>query len=137
MNKTETQIVPYLNFDGNCLEAMQFYTEVFNGKLEVMPFSEGPMEIPESEKDRVMHSHLVFGKNQLMASDTMPGQPFSQGNTYSISISEPDLEKAKFFFEKLSEGGHVIMPFEKAFWGAHFGMFSDKYGVNWMVNTES
>lgn len=136
MTKTEMKLVTYLTFDGNCREAMQFYAEIFNGKLEIMPFADAPMQVPEEHKEKVMHSQLSFGQNQIMASDSMPDHPISKGNSYHISISEPDLENAKRIFQKLSENGNVIMPFEKASWGAHFAMFSDKFGVNWMVNTE-
>ncbi len=131
-----TQLTPYLTFNGNCREAMEFYAKVFDGELNIMPFSEAPMEIPEEAKDQVLHSSLSFNSQLIMASDTMPGNPVIPGNTVTLSVAVNSEEEGMSLFEVLSEGGKILMPYEKVFWGAMFGMCTDKYEINWMVNYE-
>lgn len=134
MSDTKTTANPYLNFDGNCEQAMNFYKECLNAELEIMTFDSAPMEVPEEQKKKVMHSTLKFGDAVVMASDTMPGYEFSPGSSFAVSINSTDMQEAETFFKKLSEGGTVMMPFEDSFWDAKFGMLRDQFGVNWMVN---
>lgn len=136
MNQEKVTINPYLGFDKNCKEAMEFYQSVVGGELELMPFSEAPTEVPEDRKDGIMHAILVFDGAIIMASDTTGEQPIVIGNNNSISVSAPSKEKGAEIFNGLSEGGQVLVPYEKMFWGATFGMFVDKFGIQWMVNAE-
>lgn len=128
---------PYLGFNGNCREAMEFYAKALNGKLEIMPFSEAPMELPPEAADAVMHSCITFGDNAIiMGSDGMPGKDFNFGTNNSVSISCSKIDVAKGIFEALAEGGEITMPFAETFWGAQFGTLTDKFGVLWMVNAQ-
>jgi PhnB protein len=126
----------YLTFDGNARQAMEFYAKCLEGKLEVMPFSQAPMDYPPEAKDRTMHACLTKGPVTLMASDTMPGMKFQQGNNFSININCETTDEQDRFFKNLGEGGNVTMPLQDTFWGARFGMLTDKFGINWMFNYE-
>lgn len=126
---------PYISFNGNARAAMEFYHSVFGGELNVMTFGDMPeMPTEESEKDKVMHS-MITGNNgiNLMAADTPSHMEYAPFNG-SVSLSGDDEATLKGYYEKLSAGGTVIEPLMQAPWGDHFGMFVDKFGVNWMVN---
>ena len=135
-DKKVTTVNPYLTFAGNCRKAMTFYKEALDGELDVMTFEGAPVDIPEEQKNNVMHASLKFGDALIMASDSMPGQQVDNGNSVHISISSTDVEEAEKFFNNLAKGGTVLMPFEKTFWGAKFGMLTDKFGISWMVNCQ-
>jgi PhnB protein len=125
---------PYLNFDGNCREAMEFYQSALGGKLEVSTFGElFPDESPD-RKDKIMHAMLQNDVLILMASDSPPGMEYNIGNHVSLSLAGTDAEQLKRYWDALSQGGNVIMPLEKQVWGDEFGMFADKFGMTWMVN---
>lgn len=130
------EIVTYLNFDGNCREAMQFYAHCLGAELMLSPFSDAPGTPPEA-KDRIMHARLSKGPSALlMASDIQPGMPFQPGTNFSVSIhceSVPEIDK---LFSALSEKGKVSMPLQDTFWGARFGMLKDQFGIHWMLNFE-
>jgi len=137
-----TTINTYLTFNGNCEEAFLFYKSVFGGEYShIAKFDEMPEDpkcpISEEDKDKVMHVSLPISKETvLMGSDT-GGEwagGFKQGNNFSISIAAESKADADRFFNKLSAGGKVIMPMDKTFWGSYFGMFTDKYGIQWMVS---
>ncbi|MEP6787819.1 MAG: VOC family protein [Acidobacteriota bacterium] len=132
-------INPYLNFNGNCEEAMEFYRSVFGG--EYTTFSrfgdmDTGMPMDESEKDNILHASLPIGESYVLMASDCPSSMMTvtQGNAYSISIGAESEEDATRLFNGLSAGGNVTMPLQKTFWGAFFGMFVDKFGVNWMVN---
>ncbi len=130
-------IVTYLNFNGNCREAMKFYQRCLGGELSIMPFSEAPGDFPKEAKDRVMHARVTKdGTTLLMASDTMPGSNFVQGTNFSISIDCQGAEETDRLFNAFSENGKIIMPLQDAFWGARFGILRDQFGINWMFNFE-
>ncbi len=135
----------YLTFDGNCLDAFEFYQSVFGGefpfvgKFGEMPPQEGMPPIKESDRNRIMHISLPISKETvLMGSDSLDGhgEPLIKGNNFSISINTDSTAEADRFFKELSNGGQVIMPMDKTFWGAYFGMFKDKFGINWMINVD-
>lgn len=126
----------YLIFDGNCRQAMEFYKTCLGAELLIMPFSEAPFESAPEAKDRIIHASLSKGAALLMASDTMPGMPFQQGNNFSVSINCESLQEIETLFTALSRSGKVTMPLHDAFWGARFGMLTDQFGVNWMFNFE-
>ncbi len=129
---------PYLNFDGNAEEAFRFYQSVFGGELFVQKMDNVPgMEIPDNEKDRVLHVALPIGQSQfLMASDCLPsqGQVLSVGNNNYISITADSRKEADRLFDSLSAGGELEMPMEDMFWGDYFGSFKDKFGICWMIS---
>jgi PhnB protein len=133
-------IVAYLIFDGNCRQVMQFYAKNLGAKLDLMPFSAMPLQqgqpapFPPEAKDRIMHAKLTAGAVELMASDTLPGMPFSQGNNFWVSLqcdSVPEIEK---LYNAFSEKAKINQPLQKTFWAERFGMLTDQFGVNWMFN---
>ena len=129
----------YLTFDGNCREAFEFYRSVFGGELQLSTFAEAPaeMQAPEEEKDRVMHVSLPIGSSVLMGSDTSSfAPPLVTGNNFSLSINVDSREQCDELFAKLSAGGTVTMALQETFWGAYFGSFTDRFGINWMVSYE-
>lgn len=134
-------INPYLLFNGNCEEAFLFYQSVFGGefpyigKFKDAPADESGPELSEEDQNRIMHVTLPIGNTVLMGSDTHP--KFGNvgfGDNFSISINTESTEEADRLFNGLSAGGKVEMPMNKTFWGSYFGMFKDKFGINWMVN---
>ena len=132
---------PYLNFDGNAQEAMDFYRKAFGGGFSsVVRFREFPMEgvtISDEDKDKLMHIALPIGDDHvLMASDTLPslGQKLVQGNNAYIAIFPSDRDEADRLFAALSEGGDIEMPIADQAWGDYFGSFKDRFGVMWMVD---
>jgi PhnB protein len=133
----------YLNFNGNCEEAFNFYKSVFGGafnylgRYEEMPES-GGYKFPETDKGKIMHVSLPIGTSILQGCD-MGGDlatTFVQGNNFSVSITPETKEEADKLFAGLSAGGQVRMPMCDTFWGAYFGWFKDKFGINWMINFE-
>ena len=131
----------YLFFDGNCREAFEFYRSVFGGEyLALQTFGDGPpdMNVPEAEKDRIMHVSLPVGSSVLMGSDSMSafGPPPVQGTNFALSIVGESREHCDEVLAKLSEGGTVKMPLEETFWGAYFGCWTDRFGIDWMINYE-
>lgn len=136
-------INPYLTFNGNCEEAFKFYQSVFGGefpyvgKFGDMPAQEGMPPVSDSEKNKIMHISLPISKEIiLMGSDSSDafGQATIIGNNFSISINAESVKEVDHLFNGLSAGGKVTMPMNKTFWGAYFGMFTDKFGIYWMVN---
>jgi len=130
------EIATYLNFNGNCRDAMKFYERCLGGELHMMPFSEVPGNYPPEAKDRIMHARLTNGPAVLMASDTMPGMPFHQGTNFAIAVQCQSQEEIEKLFNAVSEKGKVTMPLQDTFWGARFGMLTDQFGINWMFNFE-
>jgi len=133
----------YLNFNGNCEEAFDFYKSVFRGdfgfigRMSDMPESDD-FKIPEEDKNKIMHVSLPIGNSVLMGCDTSGGwgPTFVQGNNFSVSITPDSKDEADTLFNALSEDGKITTPIHNTFWGAYFGMLTDKFGVNWMVNFE-
>ena len=126
---------PYINFRDNARQALEFYKDVFGGDLRVNTFGEyGDPNQPGA--DGVMHGQLETDSGfTLMAADTPPGMDVSSGaGNITISLSGDDEQQLRGYWDKLSEGGTVTMPFEKQMWGDLFGMCTDKFGVPWMVD---
>ena len=131
----------YLFFDGNCREAFEFYRTVFGGEFSIVQtFGDGPpdMNVPEAEKDRIMHVSLPIGSGVLMGSDstTAFGPPPVVGTNFAISVEGESREHCDEVLAKLSEGGTVKMPMQETFWGAYFGSWTDRFGIGWMINYE-
>jgi len=136
-----TTINPYLIFNGNCEAAFLFYQSVFGGefpyigKFKDMPAGDNTPELSEEEGNRIMHVSLPIGQTVLMGSDSnsASGDVVFGGNV-SISVNVESKDEADRIFNGLSAGGNAYMPMADTFWGAYFGMFTDKFGINWMVN---
>ena len=127
---------PYLAFNGNCKEAMEFYKDCLGGELMMQTVGESGQtgHMPPGSENNIMHARLTKdGVDILMASDGT-GQEVTQGTNISLSINCTSDEEIKSLFEKLSAGGKVTMPLADQFWGATFGMLTDKYGFHWMLN---
>jgi PhnB protein len=136
-------INPYLNFPGTCAQAFDFYKSVFGGEFVArMTFGETPKEagmpVADADKNRIMHVSLPIGKDTvLMGSDRASFMgPGVTGDNFAVSLQTDSKAEADKLFTGLSAGGNVTMPLVDAFWGAYFGMFTDKFGINWMVNCE-
>lgn len=135
-------INPYLIFNGNCEEAFLFYQSVFGGEFPYigrfndMPPAEGNPVLSEEEGNRIMHVTLPISDGYvLMGSDSNSASgEVAFGANVSLSINAKSKEEADNFFNGLSAGGSVTMPMNQTFWGAYFGMFTDKFGIHWMVN---
>jgi PhnB protein len=140
-----TTVNIYLIFDGNCEEAFNFYKSVFGGEFPFigrykdMPPVEGKTVSSESG-EKIMHIALPISKETMLMGSDKGGEwasSFSQGNNFSISINTDSKEEADRLFSGLSAGGKVTMPMENTFWGDYFGMFADKFGINWMVSFQA
>jgi len=130
-----TTLNPYLNFRGNAREAMEFYQGVFGGELTISTFAELQASSDPSEDQLVMHSDLaVPGGIRFMAADVPNRMEYQAGTNFSMSLSGENDAELRGYFEKLSNGGAVTMPLEKASWGDTFGMCTDKFGTSWLVN---
>lgn len=138
-------INPYLTFNGTCEAAFNFYRSVFGGefpfvgRFKDMPPMEGGKQVPEEEGEKIMHMSLPIGEGTvLMGSDSSEafGHATIQGNNFTISVNTGSEAEADRIFNGLSEGGNVVMPMGKTFWGSYFGMFTDKFGIQWMVSFE-
>lgn len=133
-------INPHINFNGNAEEAFTFYKSVFGGEFaKIMRFKDlASPEFPVSEQEanKIMHIALPIGKNVLMANDVPAhmGLTNENENRSKISISAESKAEAEKLFNGLSAGGQIEMPMEESPWGSYFGMFRDKYGIEWMVD---
>lgn len=131
-------INPYLNFNGNTEEVFNFYKSVFGGEFAmVMRYDGAPgcEDMPETEKDKIMHIALPIGSTMLMGTD-MPEamEKVKAGTNTSLCISVDSREEADRVFNGLSKGGTVTMPMEDMFWGDYFGAFIDKFEISWMIS---
>lgn len=131
----------YLNFNGNCLEAFEFYKSVFGGEFHsISRFGEIPpneeYQVSEENKTKIMHVSLPIGNTILMGSD-VGGEwspSYVHGNNFSISVAANSKEEADSLFAALAKGGQITMPLNDTFWGDYFGMICDRFGINWMVS---
>lgn len=134
------QINPYINFNGNAEEAFHFYQSVFGGEfVKVIRFKHlASTEFPVSEQEanKIMHIALPIGRNVLMGNDVpeVLGRVNENENRSKISISAASREEAEHLFNGLTAGGQIEMPLEDSPWGSYFGMFRDKYGIEWTVD---
>jgi PhnB protein len=133
------KVNPYLNFNGTAEAAFNLYKNVFGGEFtQLSKFKDVPSDSILSDEDanRVMHVGLhISAETILMASDTLSSmQPVNEGNNISISVDTASEDEATRIFNGLAEGGQITMPLDKTFWGAYFGMCTDAFGINWMVN---
>lgn len=133
----------YLNFNGNCFEAFTFYKSILGGEFSYvgrfrdLPPQEGMPPFPKEIEDMIMHISLPFSKEtRLMGCDTGGewAPAYVAGNNFSVSVNTDSKEEVDRLFNGLSAGGQVTMPLDMTFWGDYFGMFTDKFGINWMIS---
>ena len=130
-----THLNPYINFRDTAREAMNFYQSVFGGELNVSTFAEFHVSEDPAEADKLMHAQLATpGGLILMAADTPNSQERSETSNISVSLSGQDEAELQGYWDALTAGGTVTVPFEKAPWGDVFGMCTDRFGVAWLVN---
>lgn len=131
------KINSYINFNGNAKEAIEFYQSIFGGEVFMDTFDSyaDQMPVEDADKGKIMHAFLK-GNNgiELMASDTPSSMQFQSGAQISLTLNGDDEEKLREYWNKLSEGGQVTVPLDKAPWGDTFGMLIDKFGINWMID---
>jgi PhnB protein len=132
----------YINFNGKCREAVEFYAEVFGlEKPKIMTFGETPPDpnypLPDEAKHLVMHSRLNIDGSNVMFSDVFPGMPFVEGTNISLSFVNTDIDLIKSLFNKMKEGGKVGMDLQETFWSKCYGSLKDKFGIEWQFNHDS
>ena len=130
-------LVPYLHFNGEAEEVLNFYKDAFDGEIVMLNrYGDSPMQVDESWKNKVIHSRIKIGNNLVMISDSHDGNMSVKEGNIQLSVEVDDEQKLTEVFNKMAEGGKITMPLEKQFWGATFGMLQDKFGINWMFNHE-
>ena len=131
------EVNPYLNFNGSTRRAMTFYNECFGAKLDIMPMPDAQGQPSTDPNSRVMHACISRnGQSILMASDTMPSHTLQPGNNMHVSIQCESVAEIERLFAALSHGGVVKVPLADTFWGARFGMLTDQFGIQWMLNCQ-
>lgn len=130
-----TRISPYLLFPGTCREALSFYAEIFDGKVELFTAGGSGMDLPEAMHDRITHGEVKTDAFTIMACDELGQEKRLEGsNAVSLSVHPESVDEGRRIIDALAAGGEVLMKYEKQFWGDTFGMAIDKYGMRWMVN---
>jgi PhnB protein len=132
------QLAPYIFFYGRCEEALEFYKGVLGGTYELMRVSESPMadQFPPDFSGKVMHASFTAPGISLMAADGREIKPIDpEAGNISLALSATDRAEGERVFKALSDGGKVKMPLNDAFWGGKFGMFDDRFGIEWMVTS--
>jgi PhnB protein len=129
-----SRLNPYISFDGNAREAMEFYARVFGGTLTLSTFGEfASQDAPHA--DKIMHGMLeTDGGFALMGADTPPGMDHNPGSNIAVSLSGDDADELRGYWQRLSSEGSVSVPLERQMWGDEFGMCVDPFGIAWMVN---
>lgn len=129
------QLTPYLMFNGNCEEALNFYSATIGGEVKHLSRFEGsPAESLSADNQKVMHATFEGNGIAFMASDG--AQPVSNNGNIYLCLDFKDAKAMESIFNLLSEGGSITMPLQDTFWGARFGMLTDRFGMNWMFNSE-
>jgi len=134
----------YLNFNGNCEEAFNFYKSVFGGEFpyvgrykDMPPTEEGGVKASDTDGDKIMHMSLPISNETMLMGSDVGGNwapTFKEGNNFSISVNAASKEEADRIFNGLAQGGNITMPMGSTFWGDYFGMLTDKFGINWMMS---
>jgi PhnB protein len=130
-------IKPYIDFKGNCEEAVNFYKDKLGAEVLFMGrYGDSPMK-GKAPDDKIMHCTFKVGDSQVMACDSVFEEyPVIVGNNITLAIGVDDVDRADAMFDHLSDGATVIMPMQETFWAKKFGMLTDKFGINWMINCE-
>lgn len=132
------QLIPYLNFNGDCEEAFKFYQRTLGGNIEAMVSHEGTPaaeHVPADWVKKIMHARLNVNGQVLMGADSMPNS-YQRPKSIAVSIHVKDPNEAERIFHALAENGNVGMPIQQTFWAARFGMLRDRFGIPWMINCE-
>jgi PhnB protein len=132
------EISPYLTFKGECEAAFRFYAECLGGTLgEVFRYGGSPLadQAPPDWKDKVMHTSLTIGRQVLLGADIAP-ERYEETKGFSLSIQLESTADAERIFRQLSTNGRIVMPLEKTFWAARFGVLTDRFGISWLINCE-
>lgn len=129
----------YLNFNGNCREAVTFYKQVFETEEpKILTFGDMPSDpsyiLPEAAKNRIMHTRLNICGSLVMFSDIFPGMPYVEGNQFSLSILSDDVGRLKRYYDLLKEGGSVEMELQETHWSKCYGSLKDRFGIYWQIN---
>lgn len=135
-------VSPYLFFNGDCRQAVEFYADVFGTERpEIMRFGDAPaepgMEPPEEMRDLIMYASLTIHGTTVMLSDAMPNSPVEKGKNIGLVVVTSDLEKLQAEFAKLGESGKVYMDLGETFWSPVYGVVTDKFGVDWQFSYEA
>lgn len=140
-------VIAYLNFNGNAAEAIDYYAEALQAsRIRKVQFKDIPQDpnypLPERERDMIMEASIEFAGGQIMLSDILPSMQavtgeWVQGNQMLISIVIEDHEALKRYFDRLSAGGHILMPLSNTPWSSCFGMLADRFGVGWKFNSDA
>ena len=130
------QLIPYLNFNGNCREAMTFYQSCLGGELSMQTISESPVapQCPGAIQEHIVHSTLIKENFYLMASDMPYPDGYLHGNNFSLHVNCRSEDEINTIFNKMAAGGKIILPVRQEFWGALFGTFADKFGIRWQFH---
>ncbi|HWB31938.1 MAG TPA: VOC family protein [Acidobacteriaceae bacterium] len=131
------QLTTYLNFSGDCEEALNFYAKTLSGKIAMMMrFGESPMagQVPAEMQDRIMHATLELPDKALLMGADHPQEKKVSPTGFCVSVQVAEVAEAERIYKELSEGGKVQMAFQKTFWSPGFGMCTDRFGTPWMVN---
>lgn len=127
------QLIPYLIFSGNCKEALAFYKHCLNGEImKMQTYAESPLTVADEYHHRIFDADFRAGAIRFKASDDMPGNDVSPGSNFALFVTFADQSEQEAVFGKLSKGGKELFPLEN-----HFGMFVDKFGMQWMVSYSS
>jgi PhnB protein len=131
----QSRLNPYISFKDNTKQAMEFYQTIFGGKLDVHTYKEYHASQDPAEDDKIMHAILEADNGIVfMAADTPNNMSYQAGHSISMSLSGDNDAELSGYFEKLADGGSITMPLDHAPWGDKFGMVTDKFGIDWMVN---
>ena len=131
------KLKPYIMFNGDCEEAVNFYKTCFNGKIAILRrYGDSPMEIPKTQKNKILHVELQFWGGSILASDQMDSEESSKkaNSSIQLSLGFEDPLKMEKTFNCLKQDGLVTMELKEQFWGEKFGMLTDKFGIKWMFN---
>jgi PhnB protein len=132
------QVNPYLSFNGRCEAAFTFYAQCLGGQLgAIFRYAGSPMEhqVPADWQDKVMHGSVTVGEQVLMGGDVAPDR-YEEPKGFSLSIQITNTTEAERIFHELGKDGRVVMPLEKTFWAARFGVLVDRFGIQWLINCE-
>jgi PhnB protein len=130
------QLIPYLNFNGQCREALTFYQECFEGDLEMQKVGESPMaaKMPSEKGPLILHGALSKNGNSILMGSDMIGNALQPGNSINLCLNCSSDQEINTFFNRLSAGGEVKVPLHQSFWGATYAELRDKFGMFWMLN---
>ncbi len=133
------QVVPYLNFDGACAEAFDFYTKLFDGKITfLMSFGDSPMKdhVPVEDHGAILHATLELPGGQTIQGSDAPGDRYHKPAGFAVSITLDTVEQAHHVFKELTKGGVETMAIQETFWAKAFGMVTDRFAIPWMINVD-